>query len=170
MQPDRDLVRSSDVLNGWKEIANFLGKGLRTVQRYEREEQLPVHRPPGRQSVMCTKAELVAWIAASPQRESRAQFSPRNVHAPARIAGMNDGIMKMVQLCESIVALRQSLLESLIQYQTVEGLTALATRVSTPSHMLNSARRSQPFPPDFRRLKTSSPYRPNPAVRICGDD
>ena len=35
-------------LNGWKEIANYLGKGVRTVQRYERTLALPVRRPSGR--------------------------------------------------------------------------------------------------------------------------
>lgn len=33
------------VLGSWKEIAQFLGKGVRTVQRWERELNLPVHRP-----------------------------------------------------------------------------------------------------------------------------
>lgn len=33
------------LLSGWKEIANYLGKGVRTVQRYEYELLLPVvHR------------------------------------------------------------------------------------------------------------------------------
>ncbi len=32
------------VLNSWKEIANYLGRGVRTVQRWEREQGLPVHR------------------------------------------------------------------------------------------------------------------------------
>jgi hypothetical protein len=31
-------------LNGWKEIASFLGKGVRTVRRRERELGLPGHR------------------------------------------------------------------------------------------------------------------------------
>ena len=35
---------AQDHLNGWKEIAAFLGKGVRTVQRWEREQGLPVHR------------------------------------------------------------------------------------------------------------------------------
>ena len=33
-----------DRLNGWKEIAVFLGKGVRTVQRWERDHGLPIHR------------------------------------------------------------------------------------------------------------------------------
>ena len=39
-----------DVFSGWKEIANYMGKGVRTVQRYERDMQLPIHRPGGRSS------------------------------------------------------------------------------------------------------------------------
>ena len=31
-------------LDSWKEIASFLKRGVRTVQRWEREEGLPVHR------------------------------------------------------------------------------------------------------------------------------
>ena len=55
-------------LSGWKEIANYLGKGVRTVQRYERELRLPVHRPNGKSagSVIATKAELDSWVNASP--------------------------------------------------------------------------------------------------------
>jgi hypothetical protein len=58
------------LLNGWKEIANYLGKGVRTVQRYERDLGLPIRRPAGKfnGSVVATKSELDAWIAASPLR------------------------------------------------------------------------------------------------------
>lgn len=38
-------ARSSPaILNSWKEIAAYLGRGVRTVQRWERELRLPVHR------------------------------------------------------------------------------------------------------------------------------
>lgn len=33
-----------DQLTGWKEIAGYLGKAVRTVQRWERQAGLPVHR------------------------------------------------------------------------------------------------------------------------------
>ena len=36
------------ILNSWKEIANYLGRGVRTVQRWETNLGLPVHRPAGR--------------------------------------------------------------------------------------------------------------------------
>lgn len=55
----------SQVLSGWKDIANYLGKGVRTVQRYERELNLPVRRPSGKSkgSVITTQSELDAWVA-----------------------------------------------------------------------------------------------------------
>ncbi|HEV2396796.1 MAG TPA: hypothetical protein VGS27_07645 [Candidatus Sulfotelmatobacter sp.] len=62
----------SELLSGWKDIANYLGKGIRTVQRYELELGLPIRRPAGkmRGSVLATRSELDAWIAASPMREA----------------------------------------------------------------------------------------------------
>jgi len=61
-----------EILSGWKDVANYLGKGVRTVQRYERKLSLPVRRPAGRDtgSVIATKAELDAWVTASPIREA----------------------------------------------------------------------------------------------------
>jgi hypothetical protein len=56
----------SEVLSGWKDIANYLGKGVRTVQRYERELSLPIRRPSrnARGSVMATQSELKSWVTA----------------------------------------------------------------------------------------------------------
>ena len=54
-------------LNGWKEIANYLGRGVRTVQRWERLG-LPVHRARGerRSAVSALAPEVDAWLASSP--------------------------------------------------------------------------------------------------------
>lgn len=51
-------------LTGWKEIAGYLRKDVRTVLRWERQRGLPIHRPPGRrgQSVYAFRSELDAWI------------------------------------------------------------------------------------------------------------
>jgi Tol biopolymer transport system component len=53
----------ADRLDSWKEIAAFLGRGIRTVQRWEREEGLPVHRLPHekRGSVFAYRDELSSW-------------------------------------------------------------------------------------------------------------
>ena len=52
------------VLTSWKEIAAHLGKSIRTVQRWERELNLPVRRPDARRSgiVLADPAELDAWL------------------------------------------------------------------------------------------------------------
>jgi len=56
------------ILSGWKQIASYLGKGVRTIQRYEREQHLPIHRPAGKRSasVIFVKAELDRWIKGGP--------------------------------------------------------------------------------------------------------
>jgi hypothetical protein len=57
------------VLTSWKEIAAYFGKGVRTVQRWERELGLPVRRPSGNShDVYAQCEELQAWLASWPQR------------------------------------------------------------------------------------------------------
>jgi len=60
-----------EIFSGWKEIANYLGKGVRTVQRYERDMHLPIHRPAGKAhgAVVATKGELDEWVNTSPVRK-----------------------------------------------------------------------------------------------------
>ncbi len=59
---------AEQALNSWKEIAQFLGRGVRTVQRWEHELGLPVRRPRGysKSPVIAFPCELQAWLAASP--------------------------------------------------------------------------------------------------------
>jgi len=53
-------------------IASYMRKGVRTVQRYERDLGLPIRRPAGAPtgSVIATKPEIDAWISASPLRKA----------------------------------------------------------------------------------------------------
>ena len=57
------------VLSGWKEIAKYLHRGVRTVQRWE-HLGLPVHRPTrsDRSAVTALAHELDTWIATTPKR------------------------------------------------------------------------------------------------------
>ncbi len=59
-----------EILNSWKEIAGYLGRGVRTVQRWERELGLPVHRPKGRErsAVLAFPEELQQWLQKTPMR------------------------------------------------------------------------------------------------------
>jgi Tol biopolymer transport system component len=61
MTPDADA--RSDRLDSWKEIAAYLGRGVRTVQRWETTEGLPVHRLGQDRTgpVFAYRQELDAW-------------------------------------------------------------------------------------------------------------
>ncbi len=51
------------ILNGWKEIAQYFGRGVRTVQRWE-DFGLPILRPAGRlrSPIVAKSDELDAWL------------------------------------------------------------------------------------------------------------
>ncbi len=75
-------------LNGWKEIANHLGKSVRSVQRWEKEYGLPVHRigREGGEIVFALSDEVDRWAirnASRPDAESELAPSPVAPAAPA---------------------------------------------------------------------------------------
>jgi hypothetical protein len=62
-------VSSSDqqlkaVLTSWKDIAEYLGKGVRTVQRWEDELGLPIHRTREgfKSAILAVPEEIDAWV------------------------------------------------------------------------------------------------------------
>jgi CheY-like chemotaxis protein/predicted DNA-binding transcriptional regulator AlpA len=68
-----------EFLNSWKEVAQYVGRSERTIQRWERELGFPVHRPAGklRSSVIAIAAEIDEWIRNSPAARSQPQhFAP----------------------------------------------------------------------------------------------
>lgn len=52
------------ILRSWKEIASYVGCGVRTVQRYEQQFGLPVRRPEAklRSSVIALADEVDVWL------------------------------------------------------------------------------------------------------------
>lgn len=58
------------VLSSWKEIASYLSQSVRTVQRWEADLAMPVHRPQGeaRSRVIAFPPELDEWLAGTPRR------------------------------------------------------------------------------------------------------
>src|SRR5262245_21440596 len=62
LMESNENVKHQDRLDGWGQIATFLGRDIRTVQRWERQENLPVHRHPGpRPRVWASRCELNDW-------------------------------------------------------------------------------------------------------------
>lgn len=60
-------------LDSWKEIANYLGREKRTVQRWEKTEGLPIHRHlhQSRHSVFAYKEELDQWLEGHPESKAK---------------------------------------------------------------------------------------------------
>lgn len=72
-------------MRGWKQIAAYLHRDVRTVQRWERTEDLPVRRQRHRKlgSVHAVRAELEDWLGSriSPGADARASFRTRDPRA-----------------------------------------------------------------------------------------
>lgn len=64
---------SADVLNSWKEIAAYLKRGVRTVQRWEADLGLPVRRPRGtsRSAVIAVRSDIDQWVNSFPVHNGR---------------------------------------------------------------------------------------------------
>jgi len=74
-------------LDSWKEIAAFLRRGVRTVQRWEAAEGLPVHRHQHAKlgSVYALKSEVAAWWESREAKRRAAPIRPvARRAAPAR--------------------------------------------------------------------------------------
>jgi hypothetical protein len=101
------------VLSGWKEIATHIGKGVRTVQRYEHDFGLPVRRPAGHSSgsVVAMKSELEAWVYATPVR-CAFQSMPRKA-VPTGLGELARNLKKMRELRNEMRVLRSGLQSSL---------------------------------------------------------
>jgi chromosome segregation ATPase len=67
MTSKQEVNPHDEMLSGWKDIANYMGKGVRTVQRYERDLGLPVRSLSGHPTgaVIATKSDLDSWVRSS---------------------------------------------------------------------------------------------------------
>lgn len=95
---------SQDRLDGWKDIAAYVGRNVRTVRRWEDREGLPVHRlaHDKRSSVYAYRSELDRWRssrtlehesgkeppawAAAPRNESLHESIPKSPTSTSRLA------------------------------------------------------------------------------------
>lgn len=80
-------------LDSWKAIARYLGRSVRTVRRWEQQEELPVHRlmHQAQASVYAYASELDAWRAARATEPPRPAPSPQTSPAPSRQAAIPPG-------------------------------------------------------------------------------
>jgi transposase len=94
-----------EILNSWKEIANYLNCGVRTVQRWEEQYKLPVRRPAGngRSSVVAFKSEIDRWLRSESKKQSG---------APITVKEAGPGWSKTRELLIRSQALRENVLHS----------------------------------------------------------
>jgi hypothetical protein len=70
------LSARQPILANWKDIALYVGKSVRTAQRWELELGLPVRRPysGSKSPVFAVRAELDAWLQAQKFRDESMSF------------------------------------------------------------------------------------------------
>jgi hypothetical protein len=114
---------TGQILTSWKEIAAYLGKGVRTVQRWETEFSLPVRRPTSdRHIVLAFPTELDDWAHRSkPNSESG--------HRERASAELNRTRTLVATMRDRVVANREHTIRLVEQCQKPTMLQALRTDV-----------------------------------------
>ena len=100
----------NEILSGWKEIARYLDRGVRTVQRYEHELGLPTRRISGhrRGSVMATKSDLDCWVNSRPIVQSCDSQQATQTHLGL---ALENSLRERSRLYFEVMALRKELTE-----------------------------------------------------------
>jgi hypothetical protein len=111
------VPEDSTVLSSWKDIAKYLGKGVRTVQRWERQLGLPVRRPNGasqKSAVVLYRGDVDAWVATRfsartlEKNEAQATRSSRSARTTLR-----EGIRTARELRTANLALTEQITHSI---------------------------------------------------------
>ena len=96
---------NTDLLNSWKDICGYLSRGVRTVQRWEETQQLPVYRIGigSRAPVFAFKHEIDSWLLNKAGKSPSHSDSVRVPHEH-----FNSRQRRLIQLIQQF---RQSALE-----------------------------------------------------------
>lgn len=128
---------ADDRLGSWKEIAAYLKSGVRTVQRWERLEELPVNRHVHKKlgSVYAYKSEIAAWEA---QR--------RMVHPSPTVSGQGTGTQQIHQIPPA------SIREASAEASSLRSLSSETLKAERKKAVSSAV--FQPVRSDFRRMVT----------------
>jgi CheY-like chemotaxis protein len=118
----------SETLNSWTEIAAYLNRGVRTVQRWRQKLHLPVYKVGNNPNnpVLAYKTQLDTWMRRYTERDGRGP-APRNRNVANVLQSPRKSIL-YVDDDVSILLLRRTMLESrgFSVTTTSSGDTALA--------------------------------------------
>lgn len=126
LQPERQ------VLHSWKEIATYMGLGVRTVQRYECGLGFPIRRPAGkkRSSVLALSDEIDDWL------ESRA--SGRHTPPPAELTPIPASLLRMAEEYSEIRTHTQTMRELMAEQRGQ--IRKIMARLDSLTQFLNQSR------------------------------
>ena len=98
------------VLTGWKEIATYLGRGVRTVQRYEEQLNLPVGRVQYKSgcSVIALVPALDAWVKGSRESEDVAA----NIQCARALMALQGHQKAILELNDNVACLQETIFDS----------------------------------------------------------
>lgn len=104
MEAALSIPVQDEVLNSWKEIAQYLERGVRTVQRWETDLALPVRRPRGkkRSAVIAMRCDLDDWLNSCPFLKSGQGIDPTGMKPP----GPENGQVLQIPVSETILRSR----------------------------------------------------------------
>jgi hypothetical protein len=113
-----NLPEESAVLSSWKDIAKYMGKGVRTVQRWEHHLGLPIRRPNGashKSAVLLDRSELDTWLATRFSARGAARDLAAKGTEPSDAARetLRESIRKARALRNANYALTQQISESI---------------------------------------------------------
>jgi hypothetical protein len=110
--------QKAGLLNSWKEIANYLGRGVRTVQRWEKIG-LPVRRlgAGSRAPVIGYANDIDQWM-----QRAGAQGLPASASAEHR-GDLHESILRARELREQMVELRLS--QRVVMKKLIRNIAAL---------------------------------------------
>jgi hypothetical protein len=113
-----NLPEESAVLSSWKDIARYMGKGVRTVQRWEHHLGLPVRRPNGashKSAVLLDRNDLDTWLATRFSARGATRELGAKGSEPSESArnALKEGIRKARALRDANHALTQQITESI---------------------------------------------------------
>lgn len=99
-----------NVLDSWKEIAVFLRRGVRTVQRWERTEGLPVrrHEHMKRGSVFALASDLSTWQRL---RQFKVNDHERALYSREAYAAKIDEVKQRLEMLQLLTATQARLIE-----------------------------------------------------------
>jgi hypothetical protein len=123
---------STEVLSSWKDIAQYLKRGVRTVQRWESELALPVRRRRGkrRAGVSAIRSEIDIWLSTCPTVTNEPEIQAPLVSNQALLQQASDLIAQsrllqsdQARLRADLARLRKDLVLSVHRFVvTVRGL------------------------------------------------